>query len=51
MIMILMNLAYIPDEVVQKIDFTVEQWSKVFLKNMNSYKRSWEEKTGQKWQW
>lgn len=51
MIMILMNLAYIPDEVVHKIDFTVEQWSKAFLKNMQSYKRSWEEKTGQKWQW
>jgi hypothetical protein len=39
MIMILLNLAYIPDSVVQDIDFE-KGWHERFLKLMNAYKNS-----------
>ena len=37
--MLLLNLAVIPDEVVQKIDFK-RGWQKRFKKNMKRYKQS-----------
>lgn len=43
LVMILLNLAYLPDEVVRKVDFSVEQWSVKFLKDMKAYKVNWEE--------
>ena len=39
MVMLLLNLAVIPDEVVQKIDFK-RGWQKRFKNNMKRYKKS-----------
>tara|TARA_B110000285_G_scaffold199866_1_gene233299 strand:- start:171 stop:578 length:408 start_codon:yes stop_codon:yes gene_type:complete len=39
MVMVLLNLAVIPDEVVQKIDFK-RGWQKRFKRNMKKYKKS-----------
>ena len=39
MVMLLLNLAVIPDEVVQKIDFK-RGWQKRFKRNMKIYKKS-----------
>jgi len=36
--MILLNLSYIPDEVVQSVDFTEAGWSAVFKAKMEAYK-------------
>lgn len=49
MIMILFNLAYIPDVVAKEIDFTVEQWSVKFLENMKKFKEDWEQKNDRPW--
>jgi len=38
MIMVLLNISYIPDEVVRKINFK-PGWSIEFKKNMDQYKR------------
>lgn len=48
MVMILLNLGYIPDQVVRKIDF-VPGWQVKFLENMNQYKKEFEQKYGKKW--
>ena len=40
MVMILLNLAVIPDEVVKKLDFE-EGWQKRFKDNMQAYKDNW----------
>jgi len=50
MIMVLLNISYIPDEVVQKINFK-PGWSIEFKKNMESYKRHFYEQTGVKWEY
>jgi len=43
MVMILLNLAVIPDEVVKKIDFDMG-WSTRFKKLMDEYKSEWNKK-------
>ena len=40
MVMILLNLAYIPDQVAGNIDFT-PGWSLKFKENMEAYKQEW----------
>lgn len=40
MVMILLNLAVIPDSVVKKIDFE-ENWQQRFKENMKQYQDSW----------
>ena len=37
MIMVLLNLASIPDSVVKKTDYTVPGWSKIFSSDMDQY--------------
>jgi len=49
MLMILLNLSYIPDEVIQKINFT-PGWQKEFKKNMNEYKIKFEQEHNTKWE-
>lgn len=41
--MILLNLSYIPDEVVHTIDFTKWGWSRNFASEMENYKKKWNE--------
>lgn len=43
LVLILMNLAFLPDEIIQKIDFNQEQWSVKFKKDMDEYKQKWSE--------
>jgi len=47
MVMLLLNLAVIPDEVVKKIDFN-PGWSRRFMKSMNEYKEKWDEEVDDK---
>jgi len=49
MLIILLNLSYIPDEVVQKINFT-PGWQKEFLENMEQYKEKFEKEHQKKWE-
>jgi hypothetical protein len=49
MIMILLNLSYIPDEVVRLIDFE-PGWSKRFHKHMDAFKELFERKYERKWE-
>lgn len=49
MVMVLLNLAFIPDEVVHKINFK-PGWSREFRKNMEEYKQKFFRETGQKWE-
>lgn len=48
MVMILLNLAYIPDEVVKKINFK-PGWQKVFKQNMDEFKAHFKQTHGRKW--
>ena len=50
LVMILLNLAYIPDEVVHKIHFN-EGWSLEFKEHMDKFKKDWEEKHGYPWEY
>lgn len=49
MIMILMNLSYIPDDVAKKINFA-PGWRTEFKKNMEEYKQAFKNKTGREWE-
>jgi hypothetical protein len=49
MVMILLNLSYIPDEVVDKIRFDVPGWSEQFFLNMAEYKKQFEAKHNIEW--
>jgi len=49
MLMILLNLSYIPDEVVQKINFT-PGWQKEFKANMEEYKKKFMREHEVEWQ-
>jgi hypothetical protein len=49
MLMVLLNLSYIPDEVIQKINF-IPGWQKEFKKNMNEFKIKFEQDNGTKWE-
>jgi hypothetical protein len=51
LVLIIMNLAFLPDEVVKKIDFTKEQWSVKFKQNMEDYNKHYMERTGKEWEW
>ena len=44
MVMILLNLSYIPDEVVKQIRFDEPGWSKDFHKHMSEYKEKFNNK-------
>ena len=51
MVLVLLNLAFLPDEVVRKIDFTQEQWSVKFKKDMDEFKEKWSNsKDGKQWE-
>lgn len=47
--MILLNLSYIPDEVVQAVDFTKAGWSILFKESMDKYKAAFQARTGTPW--
>jgi len=49
LVMILLNLSYIPDEVIQSIDFTKAGWSQRFKNGMDEYKAAFQRRTGEKW--
>jgi len=49
MIMILVNLAYIPDYVVKKIDFS-RGWSDRFRTHMNDFKEKFAVDNGKPWE-
>lgn len=51
MVMILLNLAYIPDSVVHQINFGVPGWSKTFKTAMQAYKDEWSAKHNAVWKW
>lgn len=42
-VMILLNLSYIPDEVVRRIRFDEPGWSEQFYKHMDEYKETFNE--------
>ena len=42
MVMILLNLSYIPDEVVKQLRFDVAGWSEKFQRNMQEYKENFD---------
>jgi len=50
MIMILMNLSYIPDDVAKKINFA-PGWRAEFKANMEEYKKAFYKKTGRLWEY
>ena len=45
--MILMNLSYIPDEVVKQIRFDVPGWSEKFHENMKKHKEEFDAKASE----
>lgn len=47
-VLLLLNLASIPDKVAKQFDFR-PGFSEKLTSNMNKYKRQFEEKTGNKW--
>ena len=49
MIVLLLNISYIPDEVARKINFKAG-WSKEFKKDMEEYKRKFYERTNRNWE-
>jgi len=51
LVMILLNLSYIPDEVVQSVDFTKAGWSQLFYTRMEEYKADFEKRTGTTWKY
>ena len=48
MVMILLNLAYIPDSVVKEIEF-VPGWQRIFKQNMDKYKKEFLDNFGKEW--
>ena len=48
---VLLNLAYIPDEVIKKVNFAEKGWRKVFVKAMNEYKQNWSAKHRKQWKY
>jgi hypothetical protein len=50
MVMVLLNLSYIPDQVVEHIDFQ-PGWSVRFKLAMILYKDYFEQQTGRKWEY
>lgn len=49
MVMILLNLSYIPDDVVKRIRFDEPGWSEQFLEHMEEYKRKFFEEHKMPW--
>ena len=50
MVVVLLNLAYIPDWVIQHPDMHFRPgWSMTFKSLMDQYKANWEEEHGKKW--
>lgn len=45
MVMILLNLAHVPDEVAKTIDYSQAGWSVLFKKEMEAYKKRFNERT------
>jgi len=51
MVMILLNLSYIPDSVMEKMDFS-KDWTKLLKELMEDYKNQWaEENDGREWEY
>lgn len=49
MVMILLQLAYIPDVVIQDVNFTEAGWSYKFKERMEQYKQDFEKEHHEKW--
>ena len=49
LVMILLNLSYIPDEVIKYIDF-MPGWQQRFKANMQVFKQNFEATYGRKWE-
>lgn len=49
LVMILLNLAYIPDVVLKYTDFFDSDWSYQFKVNMESFKKDFKDKNKKKW--
>jgi hypothetical protein len=49
LVMILLQLAYIPDVVIHDVDFTKHGWSLEFKARMNKYKEDFEKEHGAAW--
>lgn len=47
--MILLQLAYIPDVVIQEVDFTQGGWSLDFKQKMDEYKQKFEQEHKREW--
>lgn len=46
MVILLLNIAYIPDDVVRSINFHKHGWSKTFKKSMEDHKMEFNKKKG-----
>lgn len=49
-VMILLNLAYIPDSIIRHVDFSKYGWSDHFREGMEDFKRVFESEHGRKWE-
>lgn len=49
-VMILLNLAYIPDSIIRHVDFSKYGWSDHFREGMEGFKRVFESEHGRKWE-
>lgn len=47
--MVMLQLAYIPDDVIQDVDFTKAGWSYKFKERMDQYKADFEKEHKEKW--
>ena len=47
----LMNIAVIPDEVVQKTNFNHLGWADIMKGNMKQYKEKWTSENGRQWKY
>jgi len=51
MVMILLNLSYIPDSVMEKMDFS-KDWTKDLKELMEDYKKQWaRDNEGREWEY
>ena len=51
MVFMLMNIAVIPDEVVQKTHFNHLGWADIMKENMKQYKEQWTSENGKQWEY
>lgn len=49
MVMVLLQLAYIPDVVIRDVDFTVPGWSYKFWERMEQFKQDFKKEYNEEW--